>query len=77
MTDHATGYDHRELLHAQIGDAREALTQAHALIGLPAYVGRLEALLKLICDSAEAILDETDPTGPGVSQPRNGWGITI
>lgn len=27
MSDHATDYDHRELLHAQIGDAWEALTQ--------------------------------------------------
>jgi hypothetical protein len=72
-----TPYSNRQRLRDQITDAREALAAGDATIlkdGTAAYSGRLEPLLKMVCDSAAAILDDLDAWDePGLEQFSGGW----
>jgi len=53
-------YSHRIRVAGQIGDARETLAagqETPGCEGMARYTGKLEALLKMVCDSAEHVLD--------------------
>ena len=66
METSAMSYDEKIRLAEIIGDARKLLAEADSEVGLPRYCGRLEAMLKMLADSAEIAADVKPDPGSGL-----------